>query len=219
RSPGDGVVGRGAVAPNGPPAAFVAAAPQQVPDVRVTVVGAVEEESPTSAGARHRATGAAPDWCVIGEPSGWDSVTVGYKGSLQLRVSLSRDRRHGAAPGPSISEEALAIWDRLKAAAIARTTNARGFARLDCRLLGISGGASDGLRENAELQVGYRLPLGVDAADLEREAVALTRLESDTRVSTERLSFEPQVRTPRTSRLARAVPRAIDGAGGEPRVP
>ena len=179
------------------------------------VVGAVEEESPTSAGARHRATGAAPDWCVIGEPSGWDSVTVGYKGSLQLCVSLSRDRRHGAAPGPSISEEALAIWDRLKAAAMARTTNARGFARLDCRLLGISGGASDGLRENAELQVGYRLPLGVDAADLEREAVALTRLESDTRVSTERLSFEPPVRTPRTSRLARAFARAIAGAGGQ----
>jgi len=215
RIEGDELVGRGAVDAKGPLAAFVSAATQRVPGVRVTVVGAVEEESPTSAGARHRATGAAPDWCVIGEPSGWDGVTVGYKGSLQLCVTLSRDRRHGAAPGPTISEEALAIWDRLKAAAMARTTDVRGFARLDCRLLGISGGASDGLRENAELQVGYRLPLGVDAADLEREAVALTRLESDTRVSTERLSFEPPVRTPRASPLARAFARAIADAGGQ----
>ena len=212
---GDELVGRGAVDAKGPLAAFVAAATQRVPGVRVTVVGAVEEESPTSAGARHRATQAAPDWCVIGEPSGWDSVTVGYKGSLQLCVSLSRDRRHGAAPGPTISEEALAIWGRLKAAATTRRTEVRGFARLDCRLLGISGGASDGLSENAELQVGYRIPPGVDGADLERHATLLAKLESDTRVSTERLSFEPPVRTPRASALARAFARAIADAGGQ----
>src|SRR3979411_3203859 len=49
----DGVlVGRGAVDAKGPLAAFVAAATQPVPGVKVTVVGAVEEESPTSKGAR-----------------------------------------------------------------------------------------------------------------------------------------------------------------------
>src|SRR5216683_6349839 len=53
---GDELVGRGAVDAKGPLAAFVAAASQPVVGVRVTVVGAVEEESPTSAGARHRAT-------------------------------------------------------------------------------------------------------------------------------------------------------------------
>src|SRR5207253_5029997 len=125
RIEGDDLVGRGAVDAKGPLAAFVAAATVPVVGVRVTVVGAVEEESPTSAGARHRATQTAPAWCVIGEPSGWDSVTVGYKGSLQLCVSLSRDRRHGAAPGPTISEEALAIWGRLKAAATTRRTDVR----------------------------------------------------------------------------------------------
>ena len=77
RIEGDELVGRGAVDAKGPLAAFVAAATKPVPGVRVTVVGAVEEESPTSKGARHRATLAAPDWCVIGEPSGWDAVTVG----------------------------------------------------------------------------------------------------------------------------------------------
>src|SRR5712691_1542023 len=136
RIDGDELVGRGAVDAKGPLAAFVAAATNRIQGVRVTVVGAVEEESPTSAGARHRAAEPAPDWCVIGEPSGWNAVTVGYKGSLQLCVSLSRDRRHGAAPGPTISEEALAIWDQLQAAATARRSEARGFARLDCRLLG-----------------------------------------------------------------------------------
>src|SRR5436305_964923 len=55
------LVGRGAVDAKGPLAAFVAAATERVPGVRVTVIGAVEEESPTSKGARYRATLPAPD--------------------------------------------------------------------------------------------------------------------------------------------------------------
>ena len=83
------LIGRGAVDAEGPLAAFVGAG-------TLPGVGAVEEESPTSKGARFRATQGAPDWCVIGEPSGWDGVTVAYKGRLVLGVSLSRDARHGA---------------------------------------------------------------------------------------------------------------------------
>src|SRR5207245_10135239 len=97
---GDELVGRGAVDAKGPLAAFIAAATQPIPGVRVTVVGAVEEESPSSKGARHRATLAAPDWCVIGEPSGWDAVTVGDKGRLRLDVAIPRDGAHDAPPWP-----------------------------------------------------------------------------------------------------------------------
>jgi len=68
RVEGDDLVGRGAVDAKGALAAFVSAATIPVAGVRVTVVGAVEEESPTSKGARHRATQPAPDWCVVGEP-------------------------------------------------------------------------------------------------------------------------------------------------------
>src|SRR5260221_9007459 len=75
------LVGRGAVDAKGPLAAFVAAATEPVAGVKVTVVGAVEEESPTSKGARHWATLPAPDWCVIGEHSGREGVTDALKGS------------------------------------------------------------------------------------------------------------------------------------------
>src|SRR5881628_3183269 len=145
RIEGDELVGRGAVDAKGPLAAFVAAATQPVVGVRVTVVGAVEEESPTSAGARHRATETAPDWCVIGEPSGWDAVTVAYKGRLTLEVALSREARHGAAPGPTIAEEALGLWYRMRDSASPRATTARSFERLDCRLEGIAAGVRDGI--------------------------------------------------------------------------
>jgi LysW-gamma-L-lysine carboxypeptidase len=210
----DELVGRGAVDAKGALAAFVAAATNVVPGVRVTVVGAVEEESPTSAGARHRATLAAPDWCVIGEPSGWDAVTVAYKGRFAFRVTLERAARHGAAPGPTIAEEALAIWERARAAAATWTPEGRAFDRLDCRLESIVVPEGDGLGERAELRIGYRIPPGVDPRDLERGAEAVvTASDPQTRCLVTALGMEDPVRTSRTSPLARAFARAIADAG------
>jgi len=175
----------------------------------------VEEESPTSAGARHRATLPAPDWCVIGEPSGWDAITVAYKGRLSLRVSLAREARHGAAPGPTCTEEALEVWRAIADSSARRTPDASGFAKLDCRLEGITGGITDGLVERAELRVGYRVPPGIATDELERDVRAVAGAHTgDARVTVERVSSEEPARTPRTSALARAFVGAIAGAGG-----
>lgn len=210
------LVGRGAVDAKGPLAAFVAAATKPVAGVRVTVVGAVEEESPTSAGARHRANLPAPDWCVVGEPSGWDAVTVAYKGRLAMRVALSRPARHGAAPGATCSEEALALFSRARAAAERRTAGAEGFAKLDCRLEGVSGGTSDGLVERAELRVGYRIPPGITTSELEAELRRLAAAhEGDATIEIERIGSEEPARTSRTTPLARAFVGAIADVGGK----
>jgi len=213
----DALVGRGAVDAKGPLAAFVAASSERVPGLRVTVVGAVEEESPTSKGARYRATLAAPDWCVIGEPSGWEGITVGYKGRLGLRIALARDARHGSAPGPTCTEEALALWQHIKDAAARRAAGTEGFAALDCRLEGISGGVSDGLTERAELRVGYRVPPGIATADLEREVHEIAAAHpGSANVRVERTGAEEPARTPRTGPLARAFVGAIGEAEGKP---
>ena len=210
------LIGRGAVDAKGPLAAFVAAATEPVRGVRVTVVGAVEEESPTSAGARYRATLPAPDWCVIGEPSGWDGVTVAYKGRLVLGVSLSREARHGAAPGPTVAEEALALWARLGAHARELVADPRPFARLDCRLEGMHADRGDGLVERAELRVGYRVPPGMTTDELERAARAVAdQHDGEAEVVFERLASEEPARTARTSALGTAFARAIAGAGGQ----
>ncbi len=207
------LVGRGAVDAKGPLAAFVAAATAPPAGLRITVVGAVEEESATSAGARHRATLPAPDWCVVGEPSGWDGVTVGYKGRLVFRVMLERPARHGAAPGPTVSEEALAVWSALRSAAELR--DGAGFARLDCRLEGISAGFAGGLAERAELVVGYRLPPGVTVDEVEREVRRITpERAGDATVTVIRTGAEEPVRTVRSSPLAQAFARAIAAQGG-----
>lgn len=209
------LVGRGAVDAKGPLAAFVSAASTPVAGLRVTVVGAVEEESPTSAGARHWATQPAPDWCVIGEPSGWDGITVAYKGRLLEDVTLTRTGRHGAAPGATIGEEALGLWERIRRGVEPR--GERAFDRLDVRLEGISAGPGDGLIEVARLRVGYRIPPGVsaDAVDQGLRAAAAAH-DGEATVTVTRAGSEEPARTERTSDLARAFARSITEAGGRP---
>ncbi len=203
------LVGRGAVDAKGPLAAFVVAATEPPPGVRLSVVGAIEEEHPSSRGARALARSPVPDACVIGEPSGWDAITVGYKGSLQLKIAVSRTARHGAHEGTSIGEDAIALWHELRARADARTPEASPFQRLDCRLSAISAGGGDGLVERAELHVAYRLPPGISTAELVAEAHAIA---PDLAV----VSAEEPVRASRATPLARAFQRAIRVAGGEP---
>ena len=210
------LVGRGAVDAKGPLAAFVAAATEPVAGLKVTVVGAVEEESPTSKGARYRATLASPDWCVIGEPSGWDGVTVGYRGRHVIGVSLSRAARHGASPGPTVAEEALAFWSRLGHMATQRGTGAR-TGRLDCRLEGMHAAAGDGLVERAELRVGYRLPSGMTTDELESEARELADThDGEAEIAIERIASEEPALTARTTPVATAFARAIAATGGRP---
>jgi LysW-gamma-L-lysine carboxypeptidase len=216
RMEGDELVGRGAVDAKGPLAAFVCAATAPVPGLRVTVVGAVEEESPTSKGARYRAKRAAPDWCVIGEPSGWDAVTIGYKGRLGARISLVRQVRHGAAPGATLAEEALALWERIRAAGDARTPGSTGFAKLDCRLEGITTAIGDGLTERGELRIGYRIPPGLTTRELSDELTGICRsYTGEARLNIESQAVEEPVRTSRSTPLARAFVTGIASAGGE----
>src|SRR5256886_16254718 len=75
---------------------------------RFTVIGAVEEEG-SSRGARHLTSRRPPDQLIILEPSGWDAVTLGYKGSLKLRYRLSQPMSHGAGPNESAADKAVAF--------------------------------------------------------------------------------------------------------------
>jgi acetylornithine deacetylase/succinyl-diaminopimelate desuccinylase-like protein len=99
----DGVLhGRGSVDAKGPLATFACAAVEAArrdASVRITVVGAVGEEHIGSVGAREVATWPAPDFCIIGEPSGWDAICLGYRGSITATYRVRQESRHTAGPG------------------------------------------------------------------------------------------------------------------------
>jgi LysW-gamma-L-lysine carboxypeptidase len=104
--------GRGSVDAKGSLCAFADAAAQAeaAPGWRVMVVGAVEEETATSKGARYIRDEFTPDLCIIGEPSGAERITLGYKGRLLLDYTLTRPVVHTSRPEPTVGALGAALW-------------------------------------------------------------------------------------------------------------
>ncbi len=213
RFEGDLLYGRGAVDAKGPLAAFVAAAARAdlAAGARVVVVGAVEEEA-ASRGARFLADRLRPTACVIGEPSGWDAITLGYKGRLVVDYRRERAASHTAGPDGGVAEHACDWWAALRdhAEAFNRERD-RVFDRLQ-PYLGRIATSGDGLVDAVEATVRFRLPVGLEPDEL-FETVRSLAGEADVRARGSEPAFESARRTP----IARPFLEAIRRAGGEPR--
>lgn len=211
----DGILyGRGAVDAKGPLAAFTVAAARAdlLPGTRLVVIGAVEEEAATSKGARFVAERFWPSACIIGEPSGWDGVTLGYKGRLLLDYTLSQPMGHTAGPDVGVGETAVAFWNAI--ASYAQQFNQdrpRLFDQLMPSLRHIQTG-SDGLTNRAEVKVGLRLPPDFDADTFAAKARSWAG-PADLQVH----GYEPAFHVLRSSPLARAFNAALRQAGTRPR--
>jgi LysW-gamma-L-lysine carboxypeptidase len=213
RRDGDRLHGRGAVDAKGPLATAIAAVSRQPRDGgrRFVIVGAVEEET-SSRGARHLAQSMpAPSSLVILEPSGWDAVTIGYKGSLRLRASVDQAHAHGAGREPSAPDRCVDLVRALQDRATVLNGDAGVFDRVDVRVLRFES-ASDGLSDHASVDLGVRTPPGCDV-DVLIEATRASAPTADVIV----LGREPGVRTDRGSPLARGFVRAIRAQSGMPR--
>jgi [amino group carrier protein]-lysine/ornithine hydrolase len=213
RRDGDVLPGRGAVDAKGPLATAIAAVSRQPRDGgrRFVVIGAVEEET-TSRGAHHLATSMAPPQSlIILEPSGWDAVTIGYKGSVRLRASVSMPQAHSAGPEPSAADRCIDFVRVLQDWAHASNGDAGVFDCVDIRVLRF-GSESDGLVDRATVDVGVRTPPGCDVTAL-LQVVRSAAPAGDVTV----LGQAPGVRTRRDSPVARGMIRAIRAAGGTPR--
>ena len=212
----DGVLhGRGAVDAKGPLCTFVAAAAAAIAagaDATLTVVGAGGEETIGSPGASAVAAWPAPDYCVIGEPSGWDALCLGYRGTLSLIYRLRRPSRHSAGPGESIAEEAIAFWNALVAEIDARNDGTTGsFTRVGHALRSFNT-TSDGLYDEARLSIGLRLPPGLDVTDL---LAHIQTLAADADLTVE--GRQEGYRSDRRSPMVAPFLRAIRAHGGTPR--
>jgi LysW-gamma-L-lysine carboxypeptidase len=207
--------GRGAVDAKGPLAAFVLAAARVAPrlnGVRLLVIGAVEEET-HSRGAHFLArTLASPECAIIGEPSGWQGVTLGYKGTLSVDYRLVQPAAHSAGERTAPAEAAVAFWNRLAAYAVSYNQGQKTrFEKLDPSLRSICT-FGNGLEQGVEMNVGLRLPPGLDVATLEGEIRAWCNGAE--------LTFpysEPPYRAEKNIPPVRALLRAIRAKGGRPR--
>ncbi|MFE5818093.1 M20/M25/M40 family metallo-hydrolase [Streptomyces sp. NPDC056479] len=165
RSEDGRLYGRGAVDAKGPLAAMICAAAGAVDfRGRIVVIGVVEEETPRSRGAMAiRATHDRPDALIIGEPSGWSSVVLGYKGKLDLRYTVKCPATHPSNPAPKASELAVACWDAL-VELLGPDASHDVFAQPGATLCQLNG---DLTTATADLSV--RIPPGFDVDGLVRE--------------------------------------------------
>lgn len=66
---------------------------------KLIVIGAVEEEISSSLGAFFVRDNYKVDAVIIGEPSGYENLTLGYFGLLKIQVTLKKPHKHSAGKG------------------------------------------------------------------------------------------------------------------------
>ncbi len=105
--------GRGTADAKGPLIAALLGASSFNGPGQITIAAAVGEEQ-DSRGARSLLSRRRPDFLIVGEPSGWEGVTIGYKGNLSLTVRFPGMRSHLSSPTPTTVELGLAFIEALR---------------------------------------------------------------------------------------------------------
>jgi LysW-gamma-L-lysine carboxypeptidase len=206
--------GRGCVDAKGPLLAMVFAAANFVEreDLKVTVIGAVEEED-DSRGARGLKGQYDPDYIIIGEPSGWDSICIGYKGHLRAIYKYESPKKHGAHPEPNAIENAIAYYTEVKRIfdSHKKADDTPLFETLTCTLSDIIV-KHDEFNTTAELILDFRIPPDFPMQDLEeklKSAVGEGTLEID--------HSDPPVLVGKNNRLVKSLLHAIRQNDGSPK--
>lgn len=211
---GDRLNGRGAVDAKGPLATFAAAAArcvgQDLGDRQIVVIGAVGEEG-DSRGAHFIKDRYRPAATIIGEPSSWEKITLGYKGSAWFDYRVKRILAHTSAQTESACEAAVAFWNAVKEWSTRHNAERpRMFDQVLPTLRRMSSD-SNGFEEEASLHFGVRLPPGLGVMDLDAVLRGLA-VDADLTV----LDGVAAYRGDKNTSLVRAFLAAIRQHGGQP---
>ena len=215
--------GRGTVDAKGPLCAFIlaaeqlyAASPELLGQCQIVVIGATEEEAASSKGARYAMAQYRPESCIIGEPSGADGITLGYKGRLLVYARFEQPSQHTAMPGASPAMQAIRLWNLLDE--FAQRYNAdkpRAFDQVLPTLRKI-GSDDNGLLAWCDMLVSLRLPLEVGPQQMQEQIEMWCRSEHCAAARVTFSGHELAYRSSRDTPLARAFVDAIRAEGGRP---
>jgi LysW-gamma-L-lysine carboxypeptidase len=206
----DGVLyGRGSVDAKGPLASMFAAASRlDDSEANVTVVAVVEEEK-SGMGARHL-TGSRepPSYLINGEPSGWDTATLGYRGILRMRYRVTGEVIHTARPGVNAIDDVMEFWEAVRGL----QDLDEGFDALTATPTEIDS-ESDGFELRSELRGNMRIPPGYTVKEV-REMVKDVEREHNGDVYWGE-STEP-VLVDRSNPVVRSFLRSVRDCDGSP---
>ncbi|MFB3888777.1 MAG: M20/M25/M40 family metallo-hydrolase [Candidatus Bathyarchaeia archaeon] len=168
------IYARGAVDAKGPLAAIVMAAAEVAKEPafkgkgKILVASVVEEEA-TSRGVKHLITqGIQADYAIFGEPSGVENITIGYKGQIQLKVTVKTQTGHASTPWlyENALEKAYEIWLHLKNS-FPTDPNESPFNLVTACLTKVTGGrAVSVIPFESEMHVDVRIPIQSTSAQV-----------------------------------------------------
>jgi len=167
--------GAGAVDAKGPLAAMIIAAAtlarESTLQAKVLLVGAVEEEA-TSKGIKHIIKqGLQADYAIFGEPSGVENITIGYKGSLHLKITCKTETGHSSSPWfyENALEKAFELWQQIKNAYPPVEEQGSPFHAVTACLVKLVGGRGNSkVPSECEMHVDIRVPPKFTAAQVFR---------------------------------------------------
>lgn len=206
--------GRGSVDAKGALCTFAEAAAQaQIPaGWRVIVAGAVEEETATSKGAHYISDHFVPKYCIIGEPSSSNRITLGYKGRIIVDYTLRRPVAHTARPEPTVGALGATFWQKIEAWSEQENAGVeRVFDQVMPSLRAINT-SSDYFNETLSMSVAFRLPPRLTPHDVMRVLSAFAQPEGQLRPHGQEIAYQAEKNTP----IVRGMMAAIRAQGGQP---
>ncbi len=195
----DLLYGRGTVDAKGPFATMIWAAARVAAHIpaRLVLIGAVDEEG-ESRGARHLIDGYRPDAVIIGEPSGVDTVVLGYKGVFRFDYEVHCAPTHSSSAEDKATERTLDFVEGVRSL-LREAGGERYFDRALPTVVRM-----DGDMECARATMSCRLPVGFDTAGF---SAALRQLAGDASITV--LEQVPAVRSSRADPVVRALTGAV----------
>lgn len=205
----DVIYARGSVDAKASLATFIQAASKFKNQKKLTirVIGAVEEEA-SSRGAHYLKKRYNPDYVIIGEPSGWDGVTLGYRGALGVNYSLEKPLVHRGHQNSLPAEEAVSFYNKLKDRYCPKD---EGFTSISMRLTHINT-KTDPFKESVTMNLNVRLPLSIDLAEM-KDYISGIRGNAAVNFTHETEAIKAEKRND----LVRAFLQSIRGQGGAPK--
>lgn len=198
---------RGAVDAKGSLACFLEAA-KEIDNNKIIIIGAVDEEG-NSKGARHILGKFNPEFIIIGEPSGFSNLNIGYKGSINLFYKNKRSKEHESSPNLNCYGEAINFFNKLKDFCENLNQKKSLFQELGIKLRTINSD-DDGFDEKIEMMINFRIPIGFELDNLKR---FIEKIKN--KASINYSVFEKPVKVSKGNRLITAFIKSIRSAGGE----
>ena len=209
--------GRGSVDAKGPFATFVfaaLAASKKLKNCKIVVAGASQEEK-HGTGARVLAEKfPLPSAIVIGEPSGFAGITLGYKGTFSMEFFKRKNSAHSANDSEKNAiEEGIEFAQKIKNFCDSFNSGKSIWAGLQQRVEKFVFDEVNGV-EQVKVRVKFRTPVGFDSAELKKlvgensNGGEISYLQS--------WGSEAACLSPKNSPLVKAFLASIRAEGGTP---